>query len=141
MAALTAPRDTKYYEIIQKDWLPVAAGVRLWAGGIVAANAAGYAVPASADVTQTAAGRAEHSLDNALGASGDLKVEIRRGVFLYANGTGGDAITMADRFKDCFIIDDQTVGKTNGSGARPRAGKVVRVEPAGVWVYINPLAG
>jgi len=141
MAQLTAPRDTLFYEIVEKDWLPLAAGVRLFAGGIVAINAAGYAVPGATATNIIAAGRAEQTIDNALGAAGDQKVEIRRGAFLYANSGGADAITIADRYKDCFLVDDQTVARTNGGATRVRAGRVVRVEPAGVWVYINPLAG
>jgi CCR4-NOT transcriptional regulation complex NOT5 subunit len=141
MAALTAERDTKQYEIDHVGWLPVAAGVKIWAGSLVASNAAGYAVPASADNTLTCAGRAEHSVDNSAGASGDKKLTVRRGIFRYANSAAGDAITVADRYKQVYAQDDQTVAKTNNSGARPRAGMVVNVEPAGVWVNVNPLMG
>lgn len=141
MAALTNVRDTLYYEIIEKDWLPVAAGVRLWAGGIVAVNAAGYAVPGATSTTITAAGRAEFTVDNLLGAAGDQKVEIRRAGFLYANSAGGDALTIADRYKLCYLVDDQTVAKTDGTGTRVKAGRVIRVGTEGVWVYINPLVG
>lgn len=141
MAALTRNRDTKVHEIRHLGWLPVAAGVKLYKGAIVAMNAAGYAVPGATATTLVAAGRSEDEIDNSSGAAGDKKVNIRRGIFLYANSGGGDAITIADRYKQCYLVDDQTVAKTDGTGTRSRAGMVVNVEPAGVWVNIDPLMG
>jgi len=137
--ALTAERDTLAHEIVHLDWLPVAATTRLWAGSLVAVNAAGYAVPGAAATTLTAAGRCERTVDNLLGAAGDKKVEIRRGIFLFNNSAAADAITLAERYDLCYIVDDETVAKTDGGGTRSVAGRIVNVEPAGVWVHINPL--
>lgn len=38
---------------------------------------------------------------------------------------------------DCFIVDDQTVAKTNGTNTRSRAGIVAAVDADGVWVQIG----
>lgn len=38
---------------------------------------------------------------------------------------------------DCYILDDQTVSKTNQAGTLSRAGKVVAVDTLGVWVRIG----
>ena len=141
MAALTRNRDTKVHEIRHLGWLPVAAGVKLWKGSLVCSNAAGYAVPGSVATTLIAAGRSEDEIDNTNGAAGDKKVNIRRGIILLANSTAGDAITIADRYKQCYVVDDQTVAKTDGTGTRSRAGMIVGVEPAGVWVNVDPLMG
>ena len=53
---------------------------------------------------------------------------------LQAQVTAADAITLADIGKDCFIVDDQTVAKTDGAGTRSRAGRVFDVDADGVWV-------
>ena len=37
----------------------------------------------------------------------------------------------------CYIVDDQTVAKTDGSSARSKAGTIVNVDDQGVWVRIG----
>ena len=61
-----------------------------------------------------------------------MRVSVRPSQF--ANSAATDAITLADIGKDCFIVDDQTVAKTDGSGTRSRAGRVFDVDADGVWV-------
>ena len=139
--ALTTERDTKAHEVDHIDWLPVAASTKIYAGALVASNAAGYAIPMSTATGLTAAGRAEHTVDNSMGAAGDRKLTIRRGIFRYKNSAAADAITIADRYKQVYAVDDETVAKTDGGGTRSRGGMVVNVEPAGVWVNVNPLMG
>jgi len=39
---------------------------------------------------------------------------------------------------DCYIVDDNTVAKTNGTSTRSRAGKVVDVNANGVFVLVFP---
>ena len=48
-----------------------------------------------------------------------------------------DAIVRADVGADCYIVDDQTVAKTNGSNTRSVAGKIIAVDADGVWVKIG----
>jgi hypothetical protein len=50
------------------------------------------------------------------------------------NSAAADLIAKADIGASCYVVDDQTVAKTNGGGARPRAGKVFDVDEYGVWV-------
>jgi hypothetical protein len=107
---------------------PVAAGVKIFQGSLVALSAAGLAQPGATATTLTAAGRAEETIDNTGGAASALNVTVRRGVFLIRNA--------ADVNKDCFIVDDETVAKTNGGNSRSIAGKVRGVDTAGVWVEI-----
>lgn len=62
-------------------------------------------------------------------------VTVERGHFLMKNSASSDAITAADYGNDCYIVDDQTVAKTDGSSARSVAGKIRGVEASGdVWV-------
>jgi hypothetical protein len=113
----------------------VAANVKINAGALVALTAAGLATPGATATTLTAAGVAEEPCDNTGGAAGAKRVTLSRGVFRF-NNLGADAVTEADLLKDCFIVDDDTVAKTNGGATRSRAGKVIDVEAGGVWVEI-----
>jgi hypothetical protein len=132
--ALSAPRNTltKGRDVLV---VPVAAATVIHAGALVALNASGLGVPGSVATTLTAAGRAEESADNSAGAASAISVTVRRGVFLFKNH-GADPVVQADLLKDCFIVDDETVAKTNGTNTRSKAGKVVEVETNGVWVEI-----
>jgi len=107
---LNAERDTA----IRKgeiNELPVAAGVKIYAGGIVARNAAGYAEPASDKAGLIVYGRAEATIDNTDGAAGDAIIAVREGCFSYQ----GSGFTAADAGKPVFIVDDETVAKSGGT--------------------------
>ena len=133
MTALAAERNT-----IMKDGelIPVkmAAGAKIYAGGMVVANATGYGAPGSTALNLTYLGRAEETVDNAGGADGDKTVLVRRGkAFLWSNFSG-DLVTQASLGKSCFIVDDQTVALTNGTSTRSAAGTVLEVTSEGVLV-------
>lgn len=133
MAALTQDRNTLRRDGVQIE-PPVAGGVRIFTGALVAINAAGLAVPGSTSTTLVGAGCALAPADNTLGAAGALRVRVDRRPAHFANSASADAITLADIGKDCFIVDDQTVAKTSGANTRSRAGKVFDVDTYGVWV-------
>ena len=135
MAALTKDRNTQRKDSVQHDD-PVAAATKIYAGSLVCLNAAGYAVPGSTSTTLTTRGVAQAQVDNASGSAGDMTVPTRRGVFHFANSASTDEITMADIGNDCYIVDDQTVAKTDGSSSRSVAGKIDSVDATGVWVEI-----
>lgn len=59
---------------------------------------------------------------------------VRRGVFRWKDSRSSDAITTADWGKIVYIVDDETVAKTDGSAARSAAGVCRGVDLAGVWV-------
>ncbi|HRP19399.1 MAG TPA: hypothetical protein PK925_02120 [Alicycliphilus sp.] len=133
MTALTQDRNTLRRDggLIEP---PVAGGARIFTGALVAINAAGLAVPGSTSTTLVGAGAALAPADNTLGAAGALRVRVDKRPARFANSAAADAITLADLGKDCFIVDDQTVAKTNGANTRSRAGKVFDVDADGVWV-------
>lgn len=136
MAALAKDRNTP--QRAGDDFnAPVAAAVKIFTGSLVALDAAGDATPGAVSLTLTALGRAQETVDNTGGAAGDVSVEVRKGVFRFANSAAADLIIRADIGNDCFIVDDQTVAKTNGTSTRSAAGKVVDVDGAGVWVEFN----
>ena len=130
--ALTKPRDTieRGRDLLA---IPVAAGALILQGALVAVNAAGFAIAGATSTTVKGAGRAEQTVDNSAGAAGDQKVTVKRGVFKFKNAAG-DPCVQADTLNDCFIVDDETVAKTNGGNTRSRAGKILEVEATGVWV-------
>lgn len=133
---LTQDRNTPMKDA-EEIPVPVAATTKIFAGSLIAANATGYAVPGSVATTLTALGRAEEYADNSAGAAGAKTVRVRRcKAFKFANHAA-DLVTQAEFGKTCYIVDDQTVAKTNGGATRSAAGKVLGVEADGVWVYIE----
>jgi hypothetical protein len=143
MTALNAERRTLRYgqEPSPALWnVKMKGGVKAYAGGLAAIEA-GYATPGRAATTLFGFGRFEATVDNTAGSSGDLSVDILSGVFKWANSTSSDQITQADLGAYAYIVDDQTVAKTNGSSSRSKAGRIVGVDTDGVWVLMGWLAG
>jgi hypothetical protein len=112
----------------------VATGIKIYGGALVMKNATGYATKGAAATGQICLGRAEDLADNTGGADGAISVSVRAGVFKWANSAAGDLIAIADVGNTCYIVDDQTVAKTDGTGTRSAAGKIVGVDTDGVWV-------
>jgi hypothetical protein len=135
MPALTADRPTPKRTGKHLS-LPVAAAIRIYAGALVCVNTSNVAVNGTVSTTLKAAGVAKEQVDNTNGAAGDLRIEVERGVFQFANSTSGDLIVLQDIGSTCFIVDNQTVAKTNGTGTRSAAGIVRDVDASGVWVEI-----
>lgn len=135
MAALTQDRDTKERSG-RKISLPVAASVTCYAGGLAARDANGRATPGAVATTLRGVGRFAEQVANGTTA-GAVTVEIEKGIFRFANSASTDAITTADIGSDCYIVDDQTVAKTNGTNTRSVAGKVFDVDSQGVWVDLR----
>jgi len=119
--------------------LPMAVAL-VYAGGLVCRNSAGFAVPGSEALNLVAEGRAEEQVDNSDGDAGDLVVRVTPGIFRFENSGGGDVIAKTDVNSWAWIVDDQTVAKTNGGGSRSRAGRIVDVDAQGVWVEVGRLA-
>ena len=131
MVALTNERNTPL-RMGDTRVDPLAATVKVYTGAIVMRNAAGYITKGATAVGATGVGRAESTVDNT-GAAGAASLEYRTGVFRFANAAAGDLITFADIGRPCFIVDDQTVAKTDGTATRSRAGIVDGVDTVGVW--------
>lgn len=131
--ALAKDRDTQ--ERLDPKFLvvPVAAAAVIYAGALVVNNA-GYAAPGSVATTLVALGRAEEKVDNSAGGAGAKSITIRRGTFKFKNSSAGDLIALTELGKDVYIVDDETVAKTNGTNTRSVAGKCRGVDADGVWV-------
>ena len=150
MAALSNSRNTpEMADGGRMRVYPVEANTNIYLGGMVALNAAGNAVPATATTTVANAlrvvGRAEYVKNgipgqNAInnpGAAGAISITARKGVFLYA--TDG-SVGAAQLGLNCFALDDNTVtalDRASGAGVQQyaAAGQVVAIDPSGqVWV-------
>ena len=140
MTALTADRTT--IEHAGPDYSSaVYQSTIIYGGSIVCLNSTGYLVPGSTATGLVAVGRSNEQVDNSAGSSGDLACSFRMGVFSFGNSAGGDEITIAEIGDVCFIVDDQTVAKTNGSGTRSPAGKIMGIDEwGGVEVQIGVYA-
>ncbi len=137
MTALAAGRNSPE-AVGQLYVLPVAAATLIYAGALVALNATGWLTKGAASTTLKQFGRAEKTVDNTLGANGALSCEVKTGIFRWANSSAGDLIALTEVGSDCYLVDDQTVAKTNGTATRSRAGKVVFVDASGVYVQMGP---
>lgn len=134
MVALTQSRNTR-----QRDGEtyidPLAANAKVFAGGIVCLNAAGDAVSASTAVGLKVRGVAQSDADNTGGAAGARTVEARPGVYRFAI-LAADAVTRADLLATVYLVDDQTIARTNGANTRSAAGQLVDLDANGAWVRI-----
>ncbi len=136
MTALTTDRSTPRRERGTKQG-GVAATVQIFQGALVMRNAAGYLTKGQMATGLVGVGRAEQ---NVLGgaSAGDVSLTVREGVYPFANSASTDQITIAQIGKLCYAVDDQTVAKTDNSGARSPAGIVEDIDPNGqVWVRLD----
>ena len=134
MAALTAERDTARRDGASRSF-GVAASTKVYAGALVTL-ANGYAEPGKAASSKIAVGRAEKTVDNGSGSAGDLNIEVTTGIFRWNNDTTtGRDVRERDVGSECYVVDDQTVGRY--STGRSKAGEVFAVDDYGVWVRMG----
>lgn len=140
MVATTQNRNTPSVSGHRRSY-PVAATTLCLAGTIAVIEAGGFAKPGATAPGLVAVGIFEHQVDNRIGADGEQVVEVLRGFGRLENSADADAITAADIGQRCYIVDNQTVAKTDGAGTRSIAGIVDGVDEVGVWVLIDPTSG
>jgi len=140
MAALTKERSTPARDgaIIE---LGVTAAKKCIQGGLAVLDASGYLKPAVTATGLVPLGRFMETVDNTAGADGAVTARVEPGIFRWANSAGADEIAIAEIGDACYIVDDQTVAKTDGGGARSKAGLIFDVDAQGVWVWSGPWSG
>lgn len=136
MTALTQGRNTAE---MQGNTLvgPVLGNTVIYPGALIARDANGFLRPGITATGLVGVGRAEELVDASGLANGTQSVTVKEGRFVYANSAAADAITAADIGARCYIVDDQTVAKTNGSNTRSVAGFVVGITDNGVVVRFD----
>lgn len=142
MTALAAARNTVQMGsgvMVECLSVPVAASTKIYQGALVGLDSAGRAVAGTSNATaRSILGRARALADNSSGAAAAISVEVERGCFKFANSATTDALTSVDVGQPCYVVDDQTVARTPGTGTAPRmvAGMVMGVDTDGVWVQL-----
>lgn len=115
---------------------PVEASTSIYGGALVAINAAGNAVPASANGALKCVGRAERQCLNlatggttspdgiANGNAGSISVPVHQGVFFF-NINADSTITKANFGANVYASDDNTVSLSDAGGTRPYVGFIM----------------
>ncbi|HZF97841.1 MAG TPA: hypothetical protein VEY92_06285 [Pseudoxanthomonas sp.] len=134
MTATTEARNTKRRNAERVTHV-VNAGSTIYAGTLVTLlTATGLAVPAGTASAGVVVGVAQSTVIG----DGVQTVEVERGfAYQFANSTGAELITKADIGNTCWLMDNQTVSKTDGVGLRKAAGKIIDVDAGGVWVLVG----
>jgi len=133
MAAATEGRNTKRRNADKIAGLVNAAAV-IFAGTLVTRlTANGNLVPAGTAAAGVAVGVAEETVTG----DGVKTVEYSRGCYQFANSAAADLIGKGDIGNPCYVVDNQTVAKTDNAAARKAAGKIIDVDAAGVWVEVG----
>jgi hypothetical protein len=138
MAALTADIKITRYGTAdghQPIAQPLGGSATVYRGS-VGATRSGYLVamstPQSTDVVwgvienSTEIAFTGPGITNPASTNGGVAVTLSTGTFILANGTAGDALAQTDVGSTVYLIDEQTVGKTTGSGTRPVAGVLMQ---------------
>lgn len=142
MTALAASKDVQEKACPQamRHERLAAASTQFWKGGLVCidVNATGSPLvkAAAADLTLRCVGISE---EEKLTPSSPAKtLKYRSGIFPFVSGTAGEAITADHVGRDCFVLDDQTVGISGNSAANAKAGRIYEFESSSkVWVFIS----
>lgn len=114
--------------------VPLTAGAVIYAGGIVCINTAtAFGVKGSTATGLVAVGIAnEYKVGGAV--NGEVSVDVRKGWLRVNNSASTDEITLADIGSTAYLVDDETVAKTNGGSTRSAAGVIKDVDVDGVWI-------
>lgn len=134
MVALTADRNTPELEPGERVGL-LGASQQIFNGSILMRNASGHLIKGATATGSFGVGRAEKAGSST--TAGVTSQRYRPGTFRFANSSAGDLITVADIGAACYIVDDQTVAKTNGTNTRSPAGIIDGVDAQGVWVRMD----
>lgn len=141
MSALTNFRDTPIRPASGREAI-LAATIKVYKGALVVRDTAtGYDKPGVTGTGLVARGIAdmpEPYVDTTGLAAGSRRIQLLTGVALLAND---GSITAANRGSVCYIVDDQTVAATDGTGTRSVAGVIEDVDTRGVWVRIESVDG
>ncbi len=116
---------------------PVAASVTCYIGALAVLDSSGNVKPGVTATGLIPAGVFTAQVDNSTGSAGDVTATVMSGTFRFANSGSSDEITKAEIGDTCYLVDDQTVAKTNGSSTRSAAGQIVDVDTSGVWVRVG----
>ena len=134
MTATTTNRDTQRRTGDRRGFsLP--AGVKVLGGTIAVLDNSNVLGMGATAATLTAVGVFRETVDNTAGTAA-VGIDVETGIFgPFANSAAADLIEPKNIGGTCYIVDNQTVAKTNGSSTRSKAGTIWHVQAdGGVWV-------
>lgn len=118
--------------------VPAAASTTTYAGSLVSVvSGTGYGRPAATATTHLVLGVATQTVDNSAGSNGSKTIPFEAGVFEFTNSTAGDAITQAHMEQEVFVVDDDVVAATDGTGTRSVAGICKGLANGKVKVFVG----
>ena len=116
---------------------PVEASTTIYGGALVATNAAGNAVPASANDALIVWGRCERQVVNTtaagFGSAGALSVTVHQGVFFFNNSTIA-AVSATSVGLAVYAENDNVISLTSQGGTLPFAGTCISFGEQGLNV-------
>jgi hypothetical protein len=137
MPALTNDRLTPSRNAEYADY-PVRANTVIYSGALVAlitsGTGAGFAVPASDAADRAILGVAQTRADNSQGTDGATRVVVAFNRAFKFNLSGSAAPGNIGRC--VYVVDDNTVSLSPGTNG-VKVGKLLAIDPDGVWVYIH----
>lgn len=114
-----------------KPWL-AAANQIFFAGGVVIVKSDGFAYVGITGTSQKIPGVCAFDLDTTGLADGAKQVHLTGGTIgAFENSAAADAIAEDDVGKRCYLVDDETVALTDGTGTRSDAGMIFDVDADG----------
>ena len=127
---------TKKREIVTRDLAavshPMAAGAKVYEGGMTVLNAAGFALAGVEGEGLTSVGRANATVDNTGGPDGGTAITARVDYACRYDNDPVAPVTRTSIMKPCYIKDDVTV--SSDDAGRSAAGTVVDIDADGVWI-------
>jgi hypothetical protein len=99
-------------------------------GGTVAVTRSGYLVNPTtpAVATDIVWGLIHKQVTNPVTNDGAIQCDIETGTFYLSCATSTDALVQTDIGAVVYLVDNRTIGKTNGGSARPIAGTLMNID-------------
>lgn len=121
--------------------VPLKAGATVLQGTFAVIDKSGLALDSQnvGGADQICLGIWDNSAQNT-GADGDVIAQVQRKAQFLMSNDSSDALTQADLGIKAFILDNQTVSKSDGNGSRALAGKFMGFDSRFtdyVWVEIE----
>lgn len=129
--SLSADRNTLAKSQGLTACFKVKAATTIYKGALVALDSSGWAVPAGATAGHRVIGRAEETVDNSDGDSGDLSIAVRQGVYRWTNSAGA-AVAQAHIGSVVYVEADSIVASSASNSIV--AGIATEIDGDYVWV-------
>lgn len=134
MTALATDRVTRKKMTTNEESYPVKTNVKIYSGGLVGVDSAGFAVAGANAAAVKIVGVAKNTVDNTGGADGALRVNVEEGLFFFA----ATSITQAMVGQMMYVVDDQTFDDALGTNGN-KAGRLMEfVSTTSGWIFVAP---